>query len=99
MTNTTKKSLNELSISSKRLDELAAVQDDQIDYSDIAELNDDFWKHAELRSHSNKERLTVRFDADMVQWFKQQGKGYQTRMNAVLRSFYRAHRDESNSPQ
>ncbi len=35
-----------------------------------------------------KERLTVRFDADMVDWFRRQGRGYQTRMNAVLRSYY-----------
>lgn len=41
-----------------------------------------------LRPHQAKERLTVRFDADMVEWFKKQGRGYQTRMNAVLRSYY-----------
>jgi uncharacterized protein (DUF4415 family) len=35
-----------------------------------------------------KERLTVRLDADMVEWFRGQGRGYQTRMNAVLRAFY-----------
>jgi uncharacterized protein (DUF4415 family) len=34
-----------------------------------------------------KKQLTVRFDADVVEWFKGQGKGYQTRMNAVLRQF------------
>jgi uncharacterized protein (DUF4415 family) len=97
MTNTTKKSLDELSISKARLEELAAMADEQIDYSDIAELDDDFWEQAEVREPKNKESLTVHFDADMVQWFKQQGKGYQNRMNAVLRSFYRAHRDDSKS--
>ena len=35
-----------------------------------------------------KEQLTVRFDRDMVTWFRQQGRGYQTRMNAVLRAYY-----------
>ena len=35
-----------------------------------------------------KERLTVRFDADMVTWFKRQGRGYQTRMNAILRAYF-----------
>jgi uncharacterized protein (DUF4415 family) len=38
-------------------------------------------------AHS-KERLTVRFDADMVDWFKRQGRGYQTRMNAILRAYF-----------
>ncbi len=37
-----------------------------------------------------KQQLTVRFDADVVEWFKAQGAGYQTRMNAVLRSFVEA---------
>jgi uncharacterized protein (DUF4415 family) len=37
-----------------------------------------------------KEQLTVRFDRDLVQWFRRQGRGYQTRMNAVLRSYYEA---------
>ena len=35
-----------------------------------------------------KERLTVRFDADMVSWFRRQGRGYQTRMNAILRAYF-----------
>jgi uncharacterized protein (DUF4415 family) len=41
-----------------------------------------------LRPSQPKERLTVRFDADMVHWFKEQGAGYQTRMNAILRAYY-----------
>ena len=39
-----------------------------------------------------KERITMRLDADMLGWFRQQGRGYQTRMNAVLRAYYEAHR-------
>jgi uncharacterized protein (DUF4415 family) len=41
-----------------------------------------------------KEAVKVRYDADMLEWFKAQGRGYQTRMNAVLRSYYEAHKDE-----
>ncbi len=73
---------------------LDAMSDEDIDYSDIPELDETFWKNAVLVHPENKERLTVRFDADMVEWFKSQGRGYQTRMNAVLRSFYKAHRNE-----
>ena len=68
--------------------ELAALPDSDIDYSDIPELNDEFWDNAVIEVPANKQRLTVRFDADMVAWFKSQGRGYQTKMNAVLRSFY-----------
>ena len=76
---------NELSIK-----ELAALPDSEIDYSDISELDDRFWTNAKIVMPKNKQRLTVRFDSDMVEWFKGQGKGYQTKMNAVLRSFYEA---------
>jgi uncharacterized protein (DUF4415 family) len=58
-------------------------------------LPDDFWKHAKVvYPESPKEATTIRFDADILAWFKAQGRGYQTRMNAVLRSYYEAHRDE-----
>lgn len=45
-----------------------------------------------LRPTRPKERITVRLDADMVRWFKAQGGGYQTRINAVLRAYYEAHK-------
>lgn len=90
---TTKKTLDELSISETRLAELTNCSDATIDYSDIPELDSDFWSTAVMHNPANKERLTVRFDADIVQWFKEQGKGYQTRMNMVLRSYYEAHKN------
>ncbi|MEX2616561.1 MAG: BrnA antitoxin family protein [Alphaproteobacteria bacterium] len=60
-------------------------------------LGADFWKTAKVVFPDGpKERLTVRFDRDVVAWFKSQGRGYQTRMNAVLRSYYEAHESERN---
>ena len=91
---TSKKSLDELSISKERLAEMAAIADEDIDTSDIPELDEAFWANAQVRFPGGKERLTVRFDEDMVQWFRSQGRGYQTKMNAVLRSFYEAHRHD-----
>jgi uncharacterized protein (DUF4415 family) len=78
------------------LDELAALEDrSRADAPEGSSLGADFWKTAKV-SYPNgpKERLTVRFDRDMVAWFREQGRGYQTRMNAVLRSFYYAHRNQ-----
>lgn len=43
-----------------------------------------------LRPEQPKERITMWVDADVVNWFREQGRGYQTRMNAVLRAFYEA---------
>jgi uncharacterized protein (DUF4415 family) len=75
-------------------EQLESMRDKDIDCSDIPELDETFWKNAVLVQPKNKERLTVRFDADMVEWFKEQGKGYQTRMNAVLYSYYNAHKND-----
>ena len=86
---------NEPALSKERLTEIAAISDDDIDTSDIPELDDEFWKNAHVRFPGGKERLTVRFDEDVVEWFRGQGRGYQTKMNAVLRSFYEAHRNDS----
>ena len=68
------------------------MPDEDINTDDIPELDDEFWKNAKVRYPEGKERLTIRLDEDMVQWFRSQGRGYQTKMNAVLRSFYEAHK-------
>lgn len=58
-------------------------------------LPNDFWKHAKVAyPESPKEAVKIRYDRDMLEWCKTQGRGYQTRMNAVLRSYYEAHKDE-----
>lgn len=75
------------------IEELAAMPDEDINTEDMPELGDEFWKNARVRYPAEgKERLTIRFDEDMVQWFRSQGRGYQTKMNAVLRTFYEAHK-------
>ncbi|MCT8266651.1 BrnA antitoxin family protein [Afifella sp. JA880] len=71
------------------LEELAAIRDEDIDYSDIPELGEWFWKNAKIVYPDSraKKQLTLRLDADIVEFFKAEGRGYQTRMNAVLRSY------------
>jgi uncharacterized protein (DUF4415 family) len=78
-----------MTISKKRAAEIAAIKDEDIDYSDIPELGEDFWEKAELRV-PEKKRITVRIDADVLAWLKAQGPRYQTRINAILRSYYEA---------
>ena len=48
-----------------------------------------FWQKAEVVMPRRKETITIRLDADLLEWFRRQ-KGYQTRINAVLRSYVRA---------
>ena len=90
-----KKSLNDLEISTQRLAEIKAIQDKDIDYSDIPELDENFWKNAEVRLPDPKKGVYIRLDSDVLDWMKSQGKGYQSRINAILRSYYEAHKNES----
>lgn len=75
------------------LDELAKIPDSEIDYSDIPALDEAFWDNARVVAPRDpKQQLTIRFDADIVEWFRAKGKGYQTHMNAVLRAYVDAHK-------
>ena len=65
---------------------LAKMKDRDIDTSDSPELDEDFFRRAELRVPSKKV-VTMRLDADVLDWFKAQGQGYQTRINQLLRAY------------
>jgi uncharacterized protein (DUF4415 family) len=69
------------------LKKLEMLSDDDIDYSDIPELTEEFWARARPNPlfKPRKTSTTLRIDSDVLAWFKAQGKGYQSRMNAVLR--------------
>ncbi len=69
-----------------------ALKDGDIDTTDIPPLDEDFFAEAELRLPSAKSSITIRLDPDVLDWFKGQGKGYQTRINAVLRRYVEAQR-------
>ena len=81
-----------MSISKKRLKELEAIKDEDIDYSDIPELDEDFWRRAERQMPTPKKGVYIRLDADVLDWLKSKGKGYQTRMNAMLRALMESDR-------
>ena len=53
-------------------------------------LGEEFWSKAKVVMPRIKEPVSLRVDADVLDWFKSQGPGYLTRMNAVLRSFVEA---------
>ncbi len=60
-------------------------------------LDDDFFKNAKRMNlkqfmRSRKKQVTLRLDADLVEWFRSQGRGYQTRINPVLRAYREATR-------
>lgn len=49
------------------------------------------WLTTELPKPCPKAHMTLRLDADVLDWFRKQGKGYQTRINAILRRYYEQH--------
>ena len=67
-----------------RIDKLG---DEDIDYSDIPELDDEVFAQPLVPWPPRKETITIRVDADVLGWFKQQGRGYQTRINQILRRY------------
>jgi uncharacterized protein (DUF4415 family) len=76
-----------MSISKKRIKKIASKKDSTIDYSEIAELDESFWKKAKLVEPETKQAVSLRLDSDILKWFKKQGKGYQSLINAVLKTY------------
>ena len=76
-------------VSQETLNQAAAIKDWDIDYSDIPNLAGVKLRHRPIVDQSMyrpvKVALTCRLDADIVAWLKQDGKGYQTRLNSILR--------------
>jgi uncharacterized protein (DUF4415 family) len=61
------------------------MRDADIDYSDIPPLDKTFLKKATTAWPPVKKQLTIRLDADVLAWLKGHGRGYQTRINRILR--------------
>jgi uncharacterized protein (DUF4415 family) len=79
----------------RRLKALDDLPDDKIDFSDIPEMTEEDWKRPHwigLHYYPGKKSVTIRLDTDIVKWFKAQGKGWQTKMNWVLRLYFASHR-------
>lgn len=81
----------------RTLDRLDAMKDKDIDYSDIPPLTPEMFAEAIVRKGldpvSRKSQITLRLDADVLEWFKTRGKGYQTHINTVLKAYKEAHEE------
>ncbi len=74
---------------------LANLTDQDIDYSDIAELDDAFWAKAEMVAPDLTQPVTLRVKKSVLQFFQgKHKKGYQSRMNMVLESYVKAHQKD-----
>ena len=70
--------------------EIAAVEDAAIGFGDIPELDETFWREAELVEPDRTEQITLRVKRSVLDHFRAPGRGYQTRINRVLESYVRA---------
>lgn len=82
---------NIMSIDKKRIHEIKSIKDDEIDYSDIPELDDNFWANAKPVYPVKKKAISIRLDQDIIDFFKSEGRGYQSKINNVLRTYVEAH--------
>ncbi len=73
-----------------------ALKDKDIDLSDVPEVSPEMFARAIVRHGlkpvSRKARLTLRLDSDVLDWFRKQGQGYQTKINALLKAYMDAHK-------
>ena len=92
--------MTDKNITSVSLEDLDSMEDrTRHDAPEGPSLGAAFWRTARVvYPDGPKERLTVRFDRDIVDWFRAQGRGYQTRMNAVLRAYVDAVRKDRAEP-
>ncbi len=68
-------------------EKLAALSDSEIDYSDIPKTDADFWQDAQVIMPEQKEKISIRLNPHTLDYFKRGGRGYQTRISAVLDTF------------
>lgn len=76
----------------KRLHEM---KDEDIDFSDIPPVPPEMFARGIVRRGLKpvirKKQLTLRMDSDVIEWFKKQGQGYQTKINSLLRAYMEEH--------
>ena len=73
-----------------------ALTEEDIDRSDTPEVSPEMFARAVVRRGlkpvPRKAQLTLRLDSDVLDWFRKQGQGYQTKINALLRAYMDAHK-------
>ena len=78
---------------------LETMKDEDLDFSDCPEVTPEMFARAVVRKGlkpvTRKTQLTLRIDGDVLDWFRQQGRGYQTQINSLLRAYMEAHKQDA----
>jgi uncharacterized protein (DUF4415 family) len=90
--------MNEKTIFSKSetdVQRMDTMTNEEIDLSDCPEITPEQFAKAVVRRglpiDKNKAQVTLRIDSDVLEWYKSQGRGYQTQINSLLRAYKEAH--------
>jgi uncharacterized protein (DUF4415 family) len=78
---------------------LSTMDEKDFDLSESPELGKDFFANATLRMPEPKKAVSLRIDPDVLEWYKTNGPGYQTRINAVLRMYMQAKSATESRPK
>ena len=70
------------------------MTDEEIDTSDIAPLDEKFFANARLRMPEKRVSVTLDVDAEVLEWFKAQGEDFRNRINAALKIYAEAHKEQ-----
>ena len=76
---------------------LEAMSDEEIDYSDIPPLTEEFFENATLRLPAKQARNLIQLDPDLMEWFQSQGADYKTLIKSVLRRYVENQSDRQAS--
>jgi uncharacterized protein (DUF4415 family) len=76
---------------------LESKSEENIDYSDIPPLTDEFFEQATLRIPANEAHNLVQLDPDVKQWFQAQGEQYKVLVNSVLRQYIENNKNQQQA--
>ena len=85
------KSIKKNSRSRTNMAKLRRKGDQDINYEDSPATTKKFWKDAQVFMPKHKVHISLRLDEDIIHYFKEEGEGYQSRINAVLKAYINTH--------
>lgn len=85
------KSIKKNSRSRTDMVKLRRKDDKSINYKDSPATTKEFWKDAEVFMPQHKLHISLRLDENIINYFKEEGSGYQSRINAVLKAYVNTH--------
>lgn len=75
------------------------MKDEDIDLNDAPEITPEMFAKAVVRrglKPRTKKQVTLRIDSDVLEWYKKQGRGYQTKINLLLRAYMNEHQSRGD---